>query len=415
MASRSLQEGIYFDQGQTPGRFFGLLFLRAGENLGAGPVGEALAGLWRLYQGLKRGRVPDLDPVVVPHEEDELSVLLGFGSEAFALSGAKHARPDALDDDNLFDPPRPEGGGLVLDGSGLAYAPEVTVNPAAGEFCVQVIAETKLAVDRTVVETWKWLTDHADSQTGAPALRVTSFFVGAARADRRSWIDFHDGISNMHSQEREGAIVIKQDVPPDDDWTVGGTYLAFVRLAVDLTAWRTLSRRQQELLVGRDKLNGCPITAIAEDGSPVTDPGCPVAGTEIWETPNDPLYAEPLATGDAVIQASHVQRANHHQRPASRSSSRRIFRQGYEFLEWTEQAPGFRAGLNFVSFQDTPERLVQMLINKGWLGQVNFGGDAQTQLPGMASLLSAYASGVFLVPPRAAEEGALPGGSLLGL
>lgn len=166
--------------------------------------------------------------------------------------------------------------------------------------------------------------------------------------------------------------------------------------------------------MGRDKLTGCPITSLDADGLPLTDPGCPVAGSQIWETPNDPKHAEPPATDDPAVQASHVQRANHHLGPASRPGSRRIFRQGYEFLEWAEGAPGFRAGLNFVSFQDIAERVIQILTNVGWLGQVNFGGDAEAQAPGMASLLTVHASGVYLVPPRD-DGGALPGASLFGL
>lgn len=410
MADRTLQEGIYYDQGERPARFFGLLLLRAAEDCDARQAGERLADLWELYQGLKDGRVPDLEPTTVPHDDDHLSVLVGFGPKAFALAGASHARPGALDDDNLFDGPRGGGGGPVLAGAGLEYAPEVHANPASEEFCVQLIADTKLAVDRAIVETWKRLADAADPQTGSSGLELTSFYLGFGRSDRRSWIDFHDGLSNIRSEEREGAIAIKQGLP-EEDWCVGGTYLAFIRLAVDLPAWRKLSRREQELLVGRDKLSGCPITSLDAAGRPVTDPSCPVAGTQIWETPNDPKFAEPPAADDPAALASHVQRANHHLRPASRPGSRRIFRQGYEFLEWTEGAPGFRAGLNFVSFQDTSERVTQILTNVGWLGQVNFGGDANTQPPGMESLLSVYAAGVYLVPPRS-DGDALPGASL---
>jgi Dyp-type peroxidase family len=124
-----------------------------------------------------------------------------------------------------------------------------------------------------------------------------------------------------------------------------------------------------------------------------------VAGTQIWETPNDPLFAEPPAASDPVVAQSHVQRANHHGE-AGGPGSRRIFRQGYEFLEWKQGGPGFRAGLNFVSFQDTMDRLTGLLVNEGWLGRVNFGGDPDHQPAGMESLLSVYAAGVFLAPPR---------------
>src|SRR6185436_18767734 len=108
--------------------------------------------------------------------------------------------------------------------------------------------------------------------------------------------DFHDGLSNLRSEDRESVIAIGPGT--DEGWAVGGTYLAFLRLAVDLVGWRRLSRTDQELAVGRD-----------ESGAPRTDLGCPVAGTQIHEAPNDGPFAEPPEVSDAVVRASHVQRA----------------------------------------------------------------------------------------------------------
>lgn len=411
MSERTLQQGIFYAPGERPGKFFAVIFLRAAPHCDAHRAAERLADLWGLYAGLKEGRIPDLDPVTVPFEEDNLQVLLGLGPGAFELPGAGRRKPDGLEGDRLFAAPRQGGGGAVLAGSGLAYAPDASTGLLTEEFCIQVTGDTKLAVDRTIVETWKRLSDLVDPETGAPDLDATAFYLGAQRSDRRSWIDFHDGISNMRSEEREDAIAI--DARAGEEWCGGGTYLAFLRIAVDLSAWRRLGRHEQELLVGRDKLSGCPIVSTTTADAPVTDPSCPVAGTQIWETPNDPLYAEPPPASDPVVAQSHVQRANHHG-DASGPGSRRIFRQGYEFLEWKEGAPGFRAGLNFVSFQDTPERLMGLLTGEGWLGRVNFGGDPDEQPAGMESLLSVYAAGLFLVPPRHTGE-RFPGANALGL
>jgi deferrochelatase/peroxidase EfeB len=127
------------------------------------------------------------------------------------------------------------------------------------------------------------------------------------------------------------------------------------------------------------------------------------------DDPNEP-FREPPDAAD-VLRQSHVQRANHHVRPASDRNSLRVFRQGYEFLEPLARAPGFRAGLNFVSFQDTPERLLRALTQDGWLGGTNFSGDPDNQPPGMDQLLSVRAGGVFLVPPVTDEE-RFPGSSV---
>jgi deferrochelatase/peroxidase EfeB len=402
----ALQEGIYHAPGRRPGKHFALLFLRVAPGVSAAGAAAALGDLWGMYQGLKAGVVRDLQGVMVPVDDDATTVLLGFGRNAFGLDGIALPRPHGLADEYLFRSAQKGGGGPLLRGSGLSYAPGVRANMATEAFCVQVIAESKLAVDRAVVETWKALADAA-----TPALGLTTFYLGNQRNDHRSWIDFHDGLSNLRSEDRETVITIGPGT--DERWAVGGTYLAFLRLSIDLAGWRRLSRTGQELAVGRDKLTGCPIVGLGEDGTPRTDPGCPVAGTQIHEAPNDAPFAEPPEVSEPVVRASHVQRANHHIRPASDFGSRRIFRQGYEFLEWASGPPGFRAGLNFVSFQDTPSRLLKMMTLEGWLGATNFGGDEDGH-PELASLLSVYGAGVYFVPPLVEGE-PFPGAAALGV
>jgi deferrochelatase/peroxidase EfeB len=127
--------------------------------------------------------------------------------------------------------------------------------------------------------------------------------------------------------------------------------------------------------------------------------------------PGNTAFFEPPAVDDPILQRSHVQRANHHLRDTGDPASLRVFRQGYEFLEATDQTPGFRVGLNFVSFQDTPERIFRMLTQDRWLGRVNFGGDPDQPLPGTDRLLEVRAGAIFLVPPLVPRE-AFPGAHL---
>jgi deferrochelatase/peroxidase EfeB len=404
-----LQRGIYHASGSRPGKFFAILFLRAARDLDARVVGEAFAALWAIYQGLRRGEVRDLPGHPVP--PGRLTVLVGFGRNIFALPNARHPLPSDLGDQHRFRSPLPTGGGTILAGSGLAYADDVRANPATEDIAVQFIADTQLAVDRAIVETWKALADGLGPDPAAPLL-LTTFYTGFQRDDGRSWIDFHDGLSNMRSQERPGAITIKPSPLPADAWTAGGTYLAFLRLGVDLAVWRTLDRRQQELHVGRDKLSGCPLASLDGQGQPVPQTGCPIVGTREVTAPGNEAQREHPPAADPALQQSHVHRANHLAAPPTDRNSLRIFRQGYEFLEPVERAPGFRAGLNFVSFQDTPERLFRMLFQPTWLGSTNFGGDPNRQLPGMERLLSVQSGGVFLVPPMV-RGAAFPGSSIL--
>jgi deferrochelatase/peroxidase EfeB len=118
---------------------------------------------------------------------------------------------------------------------------------------------------------------------------------------------------------------------------------------------------------------------------------------------------------ESPLNVSHTHRANQNKaEDVGSRNSLRVFRQGYEFLEAIDSTPGFRAGLNFVSFQDTPERLLRMLTQPTWLGGVNFGGGDNEQLPGMERLITVRAGGVFLVPPVVEGE-AFPGAKIFGL
>jgi deferrochelatase/peroxidase EfeB len=401
----ALQEGIFHAPGHRSGPSFALLFLETSPDAPAAEVGAALGGIWQMLQALKGGGVADLPGHAVP--AGNLTCLIGYGINAFELSGARRALPDELAQFGRFRSPLTLGGGPLLAGSGQLYAADVRKNPATEAVVLQFIGDGTLAVDRAVVETWKVL--HDRQRAGSTVLQLAAFFQGFQRDDHRSWIDFHDGVSNLPSQRREEAIVIKDVSAEGDRWTVGGTYMAFLRMAADLAVWRGLSREQQELLVGRDKLSGCPLTA---NGALTPAAGCPVAGTrEAGETGNE-AFLEPADPPEAsALAMSHVQRVNHHRQDFDARDSLRIFRQGYEFLEPITEAPGFRAGLNFVSFQDTPERLLRILTQPAWLGKTNFGGDPDHPLPGMDRFLTVRAAGIFLVPPAAAGE-SFPGSSL---
>jgi len=363
-----------------------------------------------MYRDLTRGTVRDLPGH--PVDSGGLQVLIGYGPKVFELAGARRTLPKTFTPELRFRSASASGGGPLLSGRGLHYAPDVKQNPATEEVCVQFTADTALGVHRPVVETWKLLHDRTDPALGVAPLAISAVFTGFQRADGRSWIDFHDGISNLRSDQRSRVIEIDGETAAGDDWIIAGTYLAFLRLVVDLLLWRGLTREEQELLVGRDKLTGSPLVGRTPNGQPRPDPRCPVVGTTEIVNAGNEKFREPGLVGDPLVQASHVHRANQNRfEDAARPNSLRIFRQGYEFFEPSPVAPGFRAGLNFVSFQDTPERLIRVLRQQDWLGDVNFGGERDRQLPGMDRLLAVRAAGIYLVPPLVPEE-TFPGAAI---
>jgi len=390
----ALQEGIYYQSGTRPGAAFAVIFLRVDATANALAVSQCLEDLWRVYRGLKNGVSRDLPGHSFP--SGNLTVLLGFGIKAFSVPGATRMAPEALNNFGLFRSPLGSGGGPLIVGSRLNYSGETKVNPATEEVIVQFIADTQLAVRRAVVETWKAL---FDSSSNPPVFSLTAYFSGFQRDDGRSWIDFHDGVSNLKSTERYAAIAVKPTGDPATAWTEDGSYLAYIRTQIDLPEWRRLNPDIQSIVVGREKLSGCPLNAVRADGVGQSVSGCPdTPGGEIGS--NDTFRETPI-NPDPKIVLSHVQRVNHHRGPVEDPNSLRVFRQGYEFLEAWDRSPGFRAGLNFVSFQDTPERLYRILTQPGWLGDANFGG-------GNLALLKVLAAGIYFVP-RGSDFNRFPG------
>lgn len=394
-----LPRGIYWDKGTAPPRCHGIAFLKSDQNATAAETDAALKALAGLWNKLRDGEAPTLADAPVPASSFEW--LLGYGRKAFDISGSKHPVPRKLRPPNSFNSIDPLGGGLAIDGSGLRFDTGIAQNLATEQFCVQFTGDTPLSVARAIVETSLLLEGMRDVATGKAPLMVSASFTGFNREDRRSWIDFHDGLSNLRSgAERQSVIEVKpQGLAKADKWIAGGTYMAFIRVRVDIRLWRQIGSDAQEALVGRTRMAGCPVIAIDGDGAVTAVAGCPAPGTsEVGTEPGNIQYLEPPDAVDETTRLSHVQRANHH------IVKQRIYRQGYEFFETSAPGRAFQVGLNFVSFQESPDRLFFMLKQPSWLGGTNFGGSAGPEL------LHVVAGAVFVCPPIVDGE-AYPGAS----
>lgn len=415
-----LQEGIHYDK--EPFRAyhadskvvsndtFAMIFLRISRKSNPDEIKRKLIELWKMYQNLKIGIVSDLSNYTVP--PGQLSILIGYGPNMFDLNGITKMIP--LDfKDRQFLPGKK--GAAITFGSGIRYSHHEFDNLGLSEdIVIQLISKTQLATYRCIIETKKLL-----DRDSARVLRFSKFYTGFQRDDGRSWLGFHDGVSNMvNSEERIGAIAIDKannNLIPRDFWTVGGTYLAFLKIEINLNFWNKLNRERQELMVGRDKLTGAPIVGIDKKGKPVVKEDNSSAysvncfDNNFHDHPDH--FKEPyvskrlkstldLRTSSIVLTRSHVGRTRHIDNIDSKfPSSRRILRQGYEFLEPVNyrSRKHLRAGLNFISFQNDPRRLFFILTNPDWMGKSNFGGDER--LLGRHKLLSALCTGVFFVPP----------------
>jgi Dyp-type peroxidase family len=392
MSRDRLQGGIYFRGGERPPPCYRLLLLDCLPDAQPEPAAAALEKIFTMLGGLRTGTVRDL----AGQDEEQIAKAAGELGETDSM----FAFGPRLFDPTLHDPPlvavpRPSYLVSVMhDGDpfpAVSWSSDRDRWGAEADVAIQLTGPSDAAVNRAAVEVWKLLGDEK------LPLTIVASFAGFSRCDGRGWLDFHDGVSNIESSERLVAI----EATSDPAWMAGGTYMAFLRYAVDLSAWRALTRAQQELIVGRDKLTGQPVLDVRRGPGgellPVAEAGVPDEET----SPGGADFREPPEVADPIVKASHLQRANRNRASPWAPAGLRIYRQGYEFLERLD-GDGITLGLNFVSFQGDLGALRRVLHLPGWLGDVNFGGPATPSLgdPANVKLLSLLAGGLYCVPPR---------------
>ena len=177
---------------------FGVIFLKVSRHSKASQVAKSLAKLWRMYKSLQLGMVEDLPGCHVP--SGRLTTLIGYGENIFKLDEVKKRIPIDFEGKQFLASPK--GGEPILKGSGITYSKDIHENVGITEdIIIQFIADTQLAVYRAIVESWKIL----DLMIGEP-LHFTKFYTGFRRDDGRSWLGFHDEVSNMNNaKEREAS------------------------------------------------------------------------------------------------------------------------------------------------------------------------------------------------------------------
>jgi Dyp-type peroxidase family len=414
-----LQDGIYYDR--TAGGSFVIVSFRITNVTRASDLGQVLSGMWSMLHELRKGIILDMNIHPKHRHTGNLTVLIGFGPKIFegSISGLRRPRPKELTD-HRFLQPRLNGGGPIASNSGVNFASETKVNHfSLDHFVLQFIGDTELVTNRAVTETWKYINFKARKPN---VITISKIYKGFEREDKRGWLGFHDGISNMKTEERLGAIQIDGDNPNlANDWLIGGTYLAFIRFVLNYQLWESQDIKDQEFIIGRDKITGCPILGIDNNGNLIKDTRCPVSGThEVIEQGNEefrdhPDYGNqknlPKNIFDGAMVRSHIAAVRRIETLSpSDSRSSRIFRQGYEFLDRVDKHPGFEVGLNFVSFQKTPVRLLNLLSSPLWREKYIF-NYKHARVPGLNNFIEARDAGFFMVPAIKPGE-PFPGSSL---
>jgi deferrochelatase/peroxidase EfeB len=403
-------EGIYYRRNPPIGNSFCIVSLRS-DNTSVQEIGATIARIWSRLSKLKRGVTIEFETDIRHRKIGNLSVLLGYGPNVFGIAGSKKARPKNFASVWNFIKPKREGGGPVLEGSDMKYFQNVSENHLLDDHLIfQFIADNEFYTNRAAIEVWRELR-MVEKEIGYKPLHLTGFYTGFQREDKRNWLGFHDGISNLKSHERPHVIFINpRYVNSQDKWTVNGTYLAFMRIGIDLVRWDDTKVKEQEIIIGRDKATGCPIERDIY-GRPVKIRGCPAPSTsEVIDVGNERFRDRPKYA-DKILQHSHIGSTRSLDRtPVWDSKSFRIYRQGFEFLVPSKDSVSIVPGLNFVSFQNSPERLFRALTYGNTISREK----VKSTIPmGLNEFLSVISAGIFLVPPLLQGE-PFPGAEIFG-
>ncbi len=284
-----------------------------------------------------------------------LTITIGFGPTLFEKGGEDRfgladRRPAALHRlphfpaDNL-DPARSDGDLCV---QACADDPQVAVH------AIRNLARIGFG---TVAVRW--------AQLGYGRTSSTS----TSQATPRNLFGFKDGTANVKAEETEDLdrfVWVRRGADPRAEWMAGGSYLVARRINMHIEPWDRTSLSEQELLIGRDRSEGAPLSG----GTEHTEPDFDLQGN-----------AGPLMAVDSHVRLAHP----------TFNNGTRLLRRGYNFTDGADALGRLDAGLFFIAFVNDPaEQYVPMQTTL-------------SQQDGLMEYLQHTGSGLFAVPPGARE------------
>lgn len=286
-----------------------------------------------------------------------LTITFGFGATFFTKDGVDRygiadRKPTALLDAiprmsaEKLDPER-VGGDLIVQACG--EDPMVTMhaihNLSRLAFGTATVRYTQLGYGRT---------SSTSTQQATP----------------RNLFGFKDGTNNIKGDEADqDSVNDNLWIHAGDDggeWFEGGTYMCCRRIDMMMEVWDELILAEQERLVGRDKVEGAPLS-----GGKEFDP---------------PDFAAVGADGATKIDAnSHVALMH-----PDNNGGARMLRRGYNYMEGSDKLGRLKGGLFFIAFVRNPQTNFIPILAK-----------MRTDL--MGEYLQTSGSGLFLIPPGVGE------------
>ncbi|HMY08437.1 MAG TPA: iron uptake transporter deferrochelatase/peroxidase subunit [Marmoricola sp.] len=248
-----------------------------------------------------------------------LTITIGFGPSLFtkggkARFGLEGKQPKALRElphfpaDNL-DPAR-SGGDLCVQA--CAHDPQVAVHAIRNL--------SRIAFGRAAI---RW------AQLGFGRTSSTS----TKQATPRNLFGFKDGTANLKAEEAADLDKFVWVQPGDDsgaEWMAGGSYLVARRINMHIETWDRSSAREQENIVGRDRLEGAPLSG----GKEFTEPDFDLKGRD----------------GPIIPVNSHMRLAH-----PDFNNGTKMLRRGYNFTDGSNSLGRLDAGLFFIAFVRDPD------------------------------------------------------------
>jgi deferrochelatase/peroxidase EfeB len=246
-----------------------------------------------------------------------LTITFGFGPSLFTLDGVDRfgvgaQRPAALVD-------IPEFGGDTIDPARSNGDLAVQACSNDPNVCFHAIRNLARIGRGTVVLRW--------SQMGFGRTSSTD----TAQATPRNLMGFKDGTNNVTA---ENTAALRNDiwVAKDDGaaWMGAGSYMVTRRIRMLLEVWDRSTLADQELTIGRNKIEGAPLGAKKE---------------------HDTVDLKATNDGDPVIPIdAHIRLA-----APSENAGARLLRRGYSFTDGINPVTNqLDAGLFFIAFQRDP-------------------------------------------------------------
>ena len=284
-------------------------------------LGEMLRALSAESESLMAGEVPAQSSPLLPPadnlivgtdpEPDDLTITTAVGAslfdERFGLAGVRPKQLRTMDrfPNDRIRPERSHGDVLIQ------------VCAQTPDSCNHALRRLMRATRSTL--TLRWL---------MPGFQQPNT-LGKGETSTRNLLGFKDGTANLDGSDSQ-AMAQQVWVAEGDDpapWTVGGSYMVVRMIRNRVEFWDRTPLRTQELIIGRSKPSGAPLSGTRE--------------TDVPNYANDPK-------GEGVPLRAHIRLANPRTAPTERN---RILRRGFSYSLGFSAAGQLDQGLLFVCFQ----------------------------------------------------------------